>query len=99
VEKYTQNRAIVQQKLDLLLGWWHDLLLVKADCEKDIKNIDYRNELQKMAAGYSLGQIRAFIDRIQSAKEQLRFNTNQQLVVEVLMLNIPDRNIVENLVA
>jgi DNA polymerase-3 subunit delta' len=99
VEKYTQNRAIVQQKLDLLLGWWHDLLLVKAHCEKDIKNIDYQNELKIMAAGYSLGQIRTFTDRIQSAKEQLRLNTNQQLVMEVLMLNIPDSKNVENLVA
>jgi hypothetical protein len=52
-----------------------------------------------MAAGYNLGQIRAFIDRIQSAKEQLRLNTNQQLVMEVLMLNIPDSKNVENLVA
>jgi DNA polymerase-3 subunit delta' len=99
VEKYTQNRSIVQQKLDLLLGWWHDLLLVKADCAKDIVNIDYEKELQKMAAGYSLRQIRAFIDRIQSAKEQLRFNTNQQLVMEVLMLHIPEKKPVENLVA
>ena len=99
VEKYTQNRSIVQQKLDLLLGWWHDLLLVKADCEKDIKNIDYQNELIKMASGYNLRQIRAFIDRIQSAKEQLRLNTNQQLVMEVLMLNVPESKNVENLVA
>ena len=99
VEKYTQNRSIVQQKLDLLLGWWHDLLLVKADCAKDIVNIDYEKELKKMAAGYSLRQIRAFIARIQSAKEQLRSNTNQQLVMEVLMLNIPEKKPVENLVA
>jgi DNA polymerase-3 subunit delta' len=99
VEKYTQNRGVVQQKLDLLLGWWHDLLLVKADCEKDIINIDYQNELKKMAAGYSLGKIRSFIAGIQAAKEQLRFNTNQQLVMEVLMLNIPDRKPLENLVA
>ena len=99
VEKYTQNRSIAQQKLDLLLNWWHDLLLVKADCEKDIKNIDFQSELEKMADGYSLSQIRTFIDRIQSAKEQLRLNTNQQLVMEVLMLNIPDKKNTENLVA
>ena len=99
VEKYSQNRSVVQQKLDLLLSWWHDLLLVKADCEKDIKNIDFQDELKKMAVGYSLGQIRAFIDRIQSAKEQLRLNANQQLVMEVLMLNIPEKNAIENLVA
>jgi DNA polymerase-3 subunit delta' len=92
VEKYAQNRGTVQQKLDLLLNWWHDLLLVKADCAKDIKNIDFQTELVKMANGYSLAQIRAFIDRIQSAKAQLRMNTNQQLVMEVLMLNIPEKS-------
>jgi DNA polymerase-3 subunit delta' len=99
VEKYSQNRSVVQQKLDLLLNWWHDLLLVKADCEKDINNIDFQSELKKMAENYSLAQIRAFIDRIQSAKEQLLKNTNQQLVMEVLMLNIPEKHITENLIA
>ena len=99
VDKYNQNRSIVQQKLDLLLNWWHDLLLMKAHCEKDIKNIDFQSELKNMAENYSLAQIRAFIDRIQSAKEQLRFNTNQQLVMEVLMLNIPEKKTTENLVA
>jgi hypothetical protein len=52
-----------------------------------------------MATCYNIGQIRAFIDRIQSAKEQLRLNTNQQLVMEVLMLNIPEKNTARNLVA
>ncbi len=99
VEKYNQDRSIVQQKLDLLLNWWHDLLLVKADCEKDIINIDFQDELKKMAAGYSLGQIRAFIDRIQLAKEQLRQNANHQLIMEVLMLNIPEKDAKKNLVA
>jgi DNA polymerase III subunit delta' len=92
VEKYSQNREVVQRKLDLLLIWWHDLLLVKVGCEKDITNIDFQNELISMASNYSLSQIRVFIDRIQSAKEQLRLNANQQLVMEVLMLNIPEKN-------
>ena len=99
VEKYSLNRSIVQQKLDLLISWWHDLLLVKVDCEKDVKNIDFLDELKKMASGYSLGQIRAFIERIQSAKGQLFLNANQQLVMEVLMLNIPEKNAEEDLVA
>ena len=99
VEKYTQNRNVVQQKLDLLLRWWHDLLLVKVNCVKDVENIDFQDELKKMASDYSLGQIRAFIDRIQLAKEQLRLNANQQLVMEVLMLNIPGKQTIENLVA
>ena len=98
VEKYNLNRSVVQQKLDLLISWWHDLLLVKVNCEKDVKNIDFQDELKKMASGYSLGQIRDFIKRIQSAQEQLRLNANQQLVMEVLMLHIPEKNTAENLV-
>ena len=35
----------------------------------------------------------AFIGRIQSAKEQLGFNINPQLVMEVLMLNMPEHNV------
>jgi DNA polymerase-3 subunit delta' len=99
VEKYSQNRSVVQQKLDLLLNWWHDLLLVKADCEKDIKNIDFQSELKIMAEHYTLAQIRTFIERIQSAKGQLLKNTNPQLVMEVLMLNIPEKKTAENLIA
>ena len=99
VEKHSQNRSVVQQKLDLLLSWWHDLLLAKVGCADDIKNIDFQNELKTTAAGYSLGQIRAFIGRIQSAKEQLRSNTNPQLVIEVMMLNMPEKNTAEKLVA
>ena len=99
VEKYNQDRSVVQRKLDLLLNWWHDLLLVKVDCGKDVVNIDYNDELKNMASAYSMGQIRAFIGRIQLAKEQLRQNANHQLIMEVLMLNIPERNDQKNLVA
>jgi DNA polymerase III subunit delta' len=99
VEKYSQNREVVQQKLDLLLSWWHDLLLVKVDCEKDTTNIDFQDELKKMVSNYGLSQIRTFIDIIQSAKAQLRLNANQQLVMEVLMLSIPEKNTVEMIVS
>lgn len=99
LEKYSQNRDVVQQKLDLLLGWWHDLLLIKVGCEKDIVNVDFQDELKSMALNYDISQIRAFIDRIQSCKKELRLNASQQLSMEVLMLNIPEKNVVENIVA
>lgn len=91
IEKFNQNRAIVQQKLDLLLSWWHDLLLVKISCGNEITNVDYEDMIKTMATCYSLTAIRDFIDRIQAAKEQLRINANPQLVMEVLMLNIPEK--------
>jgi len=60
VEKYSQNREVVHQKLDLLLGWWRDLLLAKVGRAEDVTNIDFQDELKKMASGYSLVQIRTF---------------------------------------
>ena len=49
-----------------------------------------------MAESYRLGQIRAFIDNISMAGEQLRLNANPQLALEVLMLSIPEKIKVKN---
>ncbi|MFC1988081.1 hypothetical protein ACFLVH_06075, partial [Chloroflexota bacterium] len=43
-----------------------------------------------MARGYSLAQIKAFIDSIRVAGKQLKQNANPRLVLEVLMLSIPE---------
>ena len=99
LDKYSQNRELVQRKLDLLLSWCHDLLLTQVGCEKDILNIDFKDELKSMAQYYNIYQMRAFIDRILSCKEDLRLNANQQLVMEVLMLNIPEKSVTENVIA
>ena len=90
-ERYSQNRETVQQKLTLLLDWWRDLLLVKAGNPGAVVNIDREDTLNAMAAGYTLGQIRGCIRRIESVIVQLRQNVSAQLALEVLMLNIPER--------
>jgi len=43
------------------------------------------------AGGYRLAQIKTFIEGIQSAADQLRRNVNPRLALEVLMLDIPER--------
>jgi DNA polymerase-3 subunit delta' len=91
VALFRKSREMVQEILDLWLDWWRDLMLVKADCVDSIINVDLETTLVKIAGGYSLVKIRAFIDSIQAAGEQLRQNVNPQLVLEVLMLNIPER--------
>ncbi len=87
--QFSQNRGLVQERLDLWLAWWRDLLLVKAGSSGDITNVDRLATLIDMAKGYSLAQIRAFINSILVAGEELRQNANPRLVLEVLMLSIP----------
>ena len=97
VDRFNQNRGLVQERMDLWLDWWRDMLLIKVGCSNAVTNIDRMDTLARMAEGYSLAQVRAFIDSIQVSTEQLRLNANPQLVLEVLMLSIPDEGKLKNL--
>ncbi len=89
--QFSQNREPVWNVLDLWLGWWRDLLLVKGGCSDAVVNVDRLAMLADWAGGYGLEQITGFIRTIQAAKEQLRQNANPRLALEVLMLDIPRR--------
>ena len=89
--QFSQSRDSVQEVLDLWLDWWRDLMLVKVGCGEAIINVDVAATLEEMSQNYNLGQIREFIDSLQAAKEQLGQNANPRLVLEVLMLSIPER--------
>ena len=89
--QFSRSRGLVQEVLDLWLDYCRDLLLVKAGRSDTITNIDRLAMLVEIAKGYSLAQIKAVINSIQAAGEQLRQNANPRLVLEALMLNIPRR--------
>jgi DNA polymerase III subunit delta' len=88
--RFSQDRISVYERLDLWLDWWRDLLLVKTGLVDYITNIDRLNDLNEIAEKRSLGQIRNFISSIQSASKQLKQNANPRLVLEVLMLDVPE---------
>ncbi|MEE8413902.1 MAG: AAA family ATPase [Dehalococcoidales bacterium] len=88
--QFGQNRGLVYQRLELWLEWWRDLLLVKAGLPDSITNIDRLDSLSDMAKGYTLVQIKAFIQSIRTTGEQLRQNASPRLAIEVLMLDVPE---------
>jgi DNA polymerase-3 subunit delta' len=88
--EFGQNRELVQEKLALWLDWWHDLMLVKIGSTDLITNVDQVTTLTEMAKAYSLAQIRNVIENIRVAGAQLRLNANPRLVLEVLVLNLPE---------
>jgi len=87
--QFSQNRESVLEVLDFWQEWWRDLLLVKVGLSEAITNIDRVTTIVDWARGYSLAQIKNFVNSIQAAGEQLRQNANPRLVLEVLMLNMP----------
>ena len=89
--QFGQNRGLVLEVLDLWQDWWRDLLLVKAGLSEAITNVDMSTTIVDWSRGYSMAQIKNFINSIQAAGEQLRQNANPRLVLDVLMLNMPRR--------
>ncbi len=86
---FSRDRAGVYDTLDLWLGWWRDLLLVKTGAAGAVTNIDYEASLSTQAQALSLDQITSAIRELGEAGARLRLNGNARLVLEVLMLHIP----------
>ncbi len=88
--QFNKSRDSVEETLRLWLEWWRDLLLVKEGCAEFITNVDQEVTLRQQSEYYSLTEIRHFIEAVRAASGQLEQNANPRLVLEVLMLSIPN---------
>ena len=81
-----------KENIDTILSFWlsffHDLLYLKSDCQKLIKNSSYIEYLKKASEKYSTKDIKFILKEISKSKDILRnTNTNPRLVLENLMLD------------
>jgi DNA polymerase-3 subunit delta' len=88
--QFSQKRKEVYDVLTLWLDFWRDLMLVKTGHEELVANSDRSGIMREMAGSYRLLSIKYFIDRIRAAAGQLSQNANPRLVLETLMLDIPE---------
>ena len=88
---FYRDRSEAQDVLDVWLGWWRDLLLVREGAEESVYNLDYLDTLQSQAALYTSSQIADFIGVMLDTLEALDHNVNPRLSLEVLMLAMPGR--------
>jgi DNA polymerase III subunit delta' len=88
-EGFSRNRKAVYDILDVWQDYWRDMLLAKTGCPQLIVNFDRKDEIIKIAEGFTLGGIKNAIARIRGAGTQLKQNVNPRLALEVLMLDLP----------
>jgi DNA polymerase-3 subunit delta' len=88
--EFGQNRESVQEKLELWLDWWRDLMLVKTGLGDMVTNIDRMEILTGMSRDLDLAGIRSVIECIREANQQLKLNANARLALEVMMLGLPE---------
>jgi len=91
--QFNQNRRSVAEIMEIWLGWWRDLMLIKGGCKEGITNIDYEMALEKQAKSLSLNEIKEFLANLCLVQEEISKNVNPRLVLESLMLNLPRKKI------
>lgn len=90
-ERWARQPEETQERLEMWLGWWRDLLLVHNgfDASGGIRNLDRRKTLEEEARRYSVAQIAGVIDALERTVAQVERNANLRLALEVLMLDLP----------
>ncbi len=88
--KFSGDRHYVFERLGMWLDWWRDILIAKSGMIDNVTNIDRLEEIRNASGKRSLVMIRNYIRSIRAAREQLLQNANPRLVLEVLMLDMPD---------
>ena len=90
-QQLARHRGQIKDVLDLWLGWWRDLLLIKGGCPESLGNVDMTQLLEQEALRYTLRDLIAFIDSIRNTQRHLESNVDARLALEVLMLDLPAR--------
>jgi DNA polymerase-3 subunit delta' len=79
----------MQETLDLWMGWWRDVLLLAAEADAPLTNVDRQSALRDHARRYGVARSTAVLEALRSAVDYLKRNANPRLTLEVLMLDLP----------
>ena len=88
-EKLARAPVATQETLDLWIGWWRDVLLLAAEADAPLTNVDRQSGLRDHARRFGVDRSTAVIEALRSAADRLRRNANARLTLEVLMLDLP----------
>lgn len=86
---FLRDREAVRQELDLWLGWWRDVLVVKEGAPDFAVNLSRLEALKAVAGKLSAAQVVRAIRAVQEALEHLERNVNSRLALDNLVLALP----------
>lgn len=91
IKKFAENKAIINDYLDLILLWYRDVLMFKATMDANL--IFYKEEVQdikKQGSSKSFEALDHIIKVLDDTKKRLLANVNFEIAMELLLLAIKE---------
>jgi DNA polymerase-3 subunit delta' len=90
--QFRKDKSAVEAELEVWSSVWRDAMLAKHGVKDGAVHVNWQDQLADLAAACELNQIVDVIEGSRSAISALRANAAPQLVLEVMMLNLPSIN-------
>ena len=84
-----RDRESGRRELDVWIGWWRDVMLVKEGAPQLASNVSRIESLNAAADDLTQSQIAGAIKAIRETKNLIDRNVNSRLALEVMMLDLP----------
>ena len=75
--------------IDIMTTWWRDILMILIGNETEVININRLDHMKYISSHFTTNNVVRIIKMFDSAKLNLRLNTNPLLVYDNLFLSIP----------
>jgi DNA polymerase-3 subunit delta' len=85
----SKERDWLRQMLLVWLSLWRDILLTCAGSNTPLVNLEWKTEIEQLAARVSLPAARTVTAALEQSLERLDANLNRQLLLEVTLLDWP----------
>ncbi len=85
-----QDDEVLAETLETWLTFWRDVLLIQTNNAVALVHVEQRNYLLSIAERISVAQTVDILAAIEQSQEALLANANTQLLVENLLLSLPD---------
>ena len=88
-QDHTRHPEMTQRRLEQLLVWWRDILLVQAGCDELVVNRDRLDRLRGYGQSMSIAQAYGALRSVEQTVQYLSENVQPRLALELLSLSLP----------
>jgi DNA polymerase-3 subunit delta' len=82
----------LRNELQVWLTFWRDVLIYTAGISGSITNLDYADQLKRLADSIEIKAAEAYVTSVENTIDRIDHNVNARLALEVLVLDFPRVN-------